>query len=87
MKRIHLTIEGCSDCPFAVFDHGSRDKDAGWNCRLATGQRIVDEGDRWNFTEREKEDDEPEELPMELEPIMRAAGIHLHPDWCPLPDV
>lgn len=85
MKRIQLTVEGCADCPYVHFHHGSKDVDAGWNCER-TNKRIVDEGDRWDFTESYSDED-PEELPMTLEPIMRAAGLHLYPDWCPLPEV
>jgi hypothetical protein len=81
MKRLTLTIEGCADCPYARFDHGSQEKDAGWDCSLAN-QRITDEGDRWDFTD----DALGEELPMTLETIMRATGLHLYPDWCPLPE-
>ena len=87
MKRLTLTVEGCADCPYARFHHGSKEKDSGWDCGLAAGKRIVDQGDRWDFTECETADEEGEELPMTLEPIMRASGLHLHPDWCPLPDM
>jgi len=79
LKRINLTVEGCADCPFLRFDDGKTEEmDAGWDCSLVS-KRVVDEGDRFDFTEGE-------ELPMTLEPIMRAAGLHIYPDWCPLPD-
>jgi len=86
LKRINLTIEGCADCPFLRFDDGkTREQDAGWDCSLAGNRRVVDEGDHWDFTESEP--GEPgEELPTTLEPVMRAAGIHMYPDWCPLPE-
>jgi len=84
MKRIHLTVEGCSDCPYIRFHHGSKDVDAGWDCSLAN-KRVVDEGDRWDFSDSSP-GEEGEELEMELEPVMRLCDIHLHPDWCPLPE-
>lgn len=84
MKRIYLTVEGCADCPFVRFSEGSKELDAGWDCSR-TNKRIVDEGDRWDFLDSSI-DEEPEELPMDLEPIMRASGLHLYPDWCPLPE-
>lgn len=86
MKLIHLTVEGCADCPFLRFDDGKTiEKDSGWDCALAGNRRIVDQGDRWDFSGSSFNED-PEELEMELEPIMRACGIYLHPDWCPLPE-
>ena len=81
MKIIQLTVEGCADCPYVHFHHGSKDVDAGWDCSLA-GKRVVDEGDRWDFSDSSL----GEELAMELEPVMRLCGIHLYPDWCPLPE-
>jgi hypothetical protein len=84
MKRISLTVEGCADCPFARFDHGSLSRDSGWDC-AKTNQRIVDQGDRWDFYDAEP-GEEGEELPMTLEGVMAASNIYLYPDWCPLPE-
>ena len=73
MKRINITVYGCADCPYAHFNEGSWDQDAGWDC-TRVNSRIVDQGDHY--------DEDGEELPIVLSELMEEA----HPEWCPLPE-